>query len=129
MSIGNLIRKRRKELKMSVDELASKIGKDRSTVYRYESGDIGNFPLDLLLPIAEALETTPQHLLSTMVTSNARLSERAGIWFNATGGYEFSDAEMKIFYEVAKYFMKIRDAENHEENLNCLFTLLKQLNK
>ena len=114
---------------MSVDELAKRIGKDRSTVYRYENGDIGNFPIELLLPMAEALETTPQQLLSTIVTSDERLSERAGIWFNATGGYEFSDKEMKLFYEIAKYFMKIRDTEKYEENLNCLFVLLKQLNE
>lgn len=127
--IGNQIRNRRKELKMSVEELATKIGKDRSTVYRYENGDIGNFPLDLLLPMSEALETTPQQLLSTIVTSNERLSERAGIWFNATGGYEFSDTEMKLFYEVAKYFMNIRNTEDYEEKMGCLFTLFKQLNK
>ena len=49
--IGKQIRKRRKELKMSVDELARKIGKDRSTVYRYENGDIGNMPLELVAPM------------------------------------------------------------------------------
>ena len=126
--IGKQIRKRRKELKISVDELAKRIGKDRSTVYRYENGDIENFSIELLLPMAEALETTPQELLSTIVTSNERLSERAGIWFNATGGYEFSDKEMKFFYEVAKYFMKNRDSEDYEEKLSSLFTLFKQLN-
>lgn len=126
--LGQQIRKRRKALNMSVDELATKIGKDRSTVYRYENGDIGNFPLDLLLPLSEALETTPQQLLSTIVTSNEQLSERAGVWFNATGGYVFSDTEMKLFYEVAKYFMKIKNTETYEENMNCLFTLFKQLN-
>lgn len=114
---------------MSVDELARRIGKDRSTVYRYESGEIGNLPLELLLPMSEALETTPQHLLSTFVSSNERLSERAGIWFNATGGYEFSDTEMKLFYEVAKYFMNIRNSDDYEEKMNCLFTLFQQLNK
>ena len=34
---------------MSVDELARRIGKDRSTVYRYENGDISNMPIELLL--------------------------------------------------------------------------------
>ena len=126
--IGKQIRKRRKELKISVDELARRIGKDRSTVYRYENGDIENFSIELLLPMAEALETTPQQLLSTIVTSDERLSERAGIWFNATRGYEFSDTEMKFFYEVAKYFMRNRDSKDYEEKLSCLFTLFKQLN-
>lgn len=63
MSIGKQIKKRRKELKLSVDELARRIGKDRSTVYRYEKGDIENLPLDILEPIAKALDTTPQYLI------------------------------------------------------------------
>lgn len=114
---------------MSVDELAKRLGKDRSTIYRYENGDIANFPIELLLPMTEALETTPQQLLSTIIASNERLSERAGVWFNATGGYEFNDEEMSLFYEVAKYLMQNRNSEGYKENLNCLFTLFKQLNK
>ena len=61
--IGQRIKQRRKELKMSADELGKRLGKDRSTIYRYENGDIENLPLDILEPIAAALETTPQHLM------------------------------------------------------------------
>jgi transcriptional regulator with XRE-family HTH domain len=128
MTIGKQIRKRRKELKMSVDELAKRLGKDRSTIYRYENGDIGNMPIELLVPMTEALETTPQELLSTIITSNEWLSNRAESWFEATEGYEFNDKEIKLFYEVAKYFMKIRNSEEYEENMNSLFVLFKQLN-
>ena len=63
MAIGHRIKERRKYLKMSADELAKRLGKDRSTVYRYEKGDIENLPLDILEPIAKALETTPQFLM------------------------------------------------------------------
>ena len=48
---------------MSAEELAKRLGKDRSTIYRYEKGDIENLPLDILEPIAKALETTPQYLM------------------------------------------------------------------
>ena len=48
---------------MSADELGKRLGKDRSTIYRYEKGDIENLPLDVLEPIASALETTPQYLM------------------------------------------------------------------
>ena len=61
--IGLRMRERRKELKMSADELGKKLGKDRSTIYRYENGDIENLPLDILEPIAAALDTTPQYLM------------------------------------------------------------------
>lgn len=63
MTIGSRIKSRRKYLKMSADELGKRLGKDRSTIYRYEKGDIENLPLDVLEPIAEALETTPQYLM------------------------------------------------------------------
>ena len=63
MSIGQRIRTKRKEMGMSVDELAARLGKDRSTVYRYEKGDIENLPLDVLEPIASALDTTPAVLM------------------------------------------------------------------
>ena len=63
MAIGHRIKERRKYLKMSAEELAKRLGKDRSTVYRYEKGDIENLPLDILEPIAKALDTTPQYLM------------------------------------------------------------------
>lgn len=63
MKIGDRIKERRKYLRMSADELAKRLGKDRSTIYRYEKGDIENLPLDVLEPIAVALETTPQYLM------------------------------------------------------------------
>lgn len=129
LTIGKQIRKRRKELKMSVDELAKRLGKDRSTIYRYENGNIENLSLELLCPLADALETTPQALLSTIVTSNDWLSKRAEEWFDATGRYEFSDEEVSLFHEMAKYLIQNRNSEDFQENLKFLFTLFKQLNK
>ena len=63
MIVGKRIKQRRKELNMSADKLASILGKDRSTIYRYEKGDIENLPLDILEPVAKALQTTPQFLM------------------------------------------------------------------
>jgi transcriptional regulator with XRE-family HTH domain len=63
MTIGDRIKIRRKQLRMSADELGRRLGKDRSTIYRYEKGDIENLPLDILEPIAVALDTTPQYLM------------------------------------------------------------------
>jgi transcriptional regulator with XRE-family HTH domain len=63
MNIGNRIKQRRKELDLSVDDIASKLGKNRATIYRYESNDIENLPITILEPLAIILETTPAHLL------------------------------------------------------------------
>lgn len=63
MSVGNNIKKRRESLNMSVEELASKIGKNRATIYRYENGDIESLPSTVLNPLSEALKTTLQDLM------------------------------------------------------------------
>ena len=63
MIVGKRIKQRRKELGLSADDLAQQLGKDRSTIYRYEKGDIENMPLDILEPIAKVLRTTPQYLM------------------------------------------------------------------
>lgn len=128
MTIGEQIRKRRKELKMSVDELALKVGKDRSTIYRYENGDIGNMPLELVSPMVEALKMTPQELLSFFVSKSEWLAERVEC-FAATDDGKFNDEETKIFYEVEKYLMSIRNSEDYKENIAFLFTLFKHLNR
>ena len=128
LNIGQQIRKRRKELKMSVDELARRVGKDRSTIYRYENGEIGNMPLELVSPMTEALEMEPQELLSFFVAKSEWLTERAK-YFAETNGYVFSDDEVKIFSEMMRYLMSIRNAEDYEAHLTFLFMLFKQLNK
>ena len=63
MTVGNRIKARRQELNMSVDELAKRLNKNRATVYRYEKGEIENLPLDILEPLAKALDTTPAYLM------------------------------------------------------------------
>lgn len=62
MTTGEMIRTRRKQLGMSVDELAAKLGKNRATIYRYES-DSMKMPASLLKPLADALETIPDELM------------------------------------------------------------------
>lgn len=63
MTVGDRIKARRKELGISADELAKRLGKNRATIYRYESNDIENFPVNVLEPLAKALDVTPAYLM------------------------------------------------------------------
>lgn len=63
MNISERMKKRRKELRMTADEVGEKIGVSRSNVYRYEKGDIESLPLEILEPLSKALKTTPQFLM------------------------------------------------------------------
>lgn len=69
--IGQRIKERRKELDMTADELGRRIGKNRATVYRYENGDIENLPIDVLKPIAKALDIAPQYLMGWNIDTEA----------------------------------------------------------
>ena len=63
MRIGERIKQRRLELGYTADMLAKMLNKNRATIYRYESGDIENMPIDVLEPLAKALNTTPAYLM------------------------------------------------------------------
>lgn len=63
MTIGERIKQRREELKMSQDELAKKIGyKSRSSINKIELG-LYNLKQPKIKAIAEALDTTPTFIM------------------------------------------------------------------
>jgi transcriptional regulator with XRE-family HTH domain len=64
MSItGQRIKAQRKQKQMSADEVASKLGVSRSTIFRYENGHIEKVPANVLERLAEILDTTPTYLM------------------------------------------------------------------
>lgn len=63
MTVGERIKGRRKQLGMNAEALADKTGLSPSTVYRYENGDIEKIDSSKLIPIAQALKTTPAYLM------------------------------------------------------------------
>lgn len=63
MKISDRIKNKRKELGLSVEEVAKQLDKNRATVYRYENEDIENLPVNILEPLARILQTTPAYLM------------------------------------------------------------------
>lgn len=63
MNVGERIRQRRKQIGLSVAELAEKLGENKSTIYRYENSEIENLPLDILEPLAKILKVSPSFLI------------------------------------------------------------------
>lgn len=62
-TIGQRIKSRRIEMGLSADQLADRLGKNRATVYRYESDEIENLPLSVIGPLAQALNVSPAYLM------------------------------------------------------------------
>ncbi len=63
MTTGERMRQRRKELGLSAEKVAEKLGVSPATVYRYENGDIEKMPGNILEPISRILHTTPAILM------------------------------------------------------------------
>lgn len=63
MTVGERMKARRKSLGISADKVAEALGVSRSTVFRYEKGDIEKVPSEQLEPIAYVLNTSVGYLM------------------------------------------------------------------
>lgn len=100
MNIGDRIKKRRKEIGMSAEQLAKRIGKSPATVYRYENGDIRNVDSRALIPIADALGVSPGVLMGW-----TEPSEHTTINQSTAGHLSFTsprDTQRSVSYSVAR---------------------------
>lgn len=74
MEIGERIRQRRTQLRISVEDLAELIGVDRSTIYRYEKGRTKNMNISIVPELARFLRTTPAYLMGWVDEVDGTLS-------------------------------------------------------
>lgn len=63
MKTGLAIAQRREEIGMTQDELAKAVGVSKTSISRWESGDISNMRRDRIQKLAEALRVSPLSLL------------------------------------------------------------------
>ena len=114
MDIGKRIQERRKELNLSVEDVAKKLNKNRTTVYRYEKGDIDNLPLETLKPLADILKTTPAYLMgweekTDCVPEDPPLLKSNFVAYVSLFEEEtFTDEEYGKILEYAKFLVYLR---------------------
>ena len=99
---------------LSIDELACKLSKNRTTIYRYESGDIENLPLGILDPLAEALNTTPAYLMgweeSTHEYDHSEQElHNLSLWHQEFEVNTFNREERDKIMEYARFLLSIRE--------------------
>ncbi|MCG4284856.1 XRE family transcriptional regulator [Lacticaseibacillus paracasei] len=63
MNVGERMKTIRKQKGISADSLAAKIGVSRSTIFRYEKGDIEKVPIEVVAKVADALDIKPAVLM------------------------------------------------------------------
>lgn len=63
LDMGEKIKHRRKELHLTMLDIAKKTGVSEATVSRWESGDIANMRRDKIATLATALQVSPAYLM------------------------------------------------------------------
>lgn len=63
MNEGERIRERRKELGLTLEDVARALGVGKATIHKYETDKIRNIPSDKLKLLARVLQTTPEYLI------------------------------------------------------------------
>lgn len=61
--INEILKARREELSLTLEDVASKVGVNSSTVSRWESGNINNMRRDRIAKLAEVLQISPSVIM------------------------------------------------------------------
>lgn len=125
MRIGERIKQRRLELGYTADALAKLLNKNRATIYRYENGDIENMPIDVLEPLAKALNTTPAYLMGWQEPhqeSTSTLSKQSEDYYLDSETAEYAEMlrtrpEMRMLFSASRGISKeeMQEAVNYIE--------------
>ena len=99
MEISERIKKRRKELGLSAETVAERLGVSPATIYRYEKKDIKKFPSYILEPLAEVLHTTPMYLLGIEENSENKNKHLVPVLGTVRAGLPIEAVETIIDYE------------------------------
>ena len=109
---GEQMKKRRKQLNMSADELAEKLGVSRSTIFRYEKGDIDKVPAKYIDELAKALSTTPAYLmgweenLETDTDFIPKMMSNSNIVEHVKLLIELSESDKKSVFDMIEFLHK-----------------------
>ena len=71
-NIGNVIKERRKELNLSLKDIAEKLNVSESLISRYESGDVKNMGIDKIIPLSEILQIEVNEFLENIKFSTKK---------------------------------------------------------
>ncbi len=101
ISIGNRIKERRKELKMTAETVAEKLNKHKATVYRYESDEIQNMPYDVLIPISKVLKTNPMYLMGLTENKEMTLDDLNNLKIISDKQEPLETPKIKVYGKIA----------------------------
>lgn len=115
MDIGAKLKQRRLDEKMSAEELAKRLGVSKTTIYRYEKGEIAKVPTETLEKISKILNTSPAYFMGWSETSdiNVNVSEIISI---------YNKLKQPRQEKVLDFANKQLAEQEQENNITSIFT-------
>ena len=110
MSLGQIIRKRREELKLTLDEVGSRIGFSKPYLSTIETGKVKNPPSDELLTKLEKILTFEPGLL-------LRIAHIEGLPCDIRQEYESAEAENE---KLRQFIKKLTHKKTNTKKINAL---------
>lgn len=84
MNVGQIIKDRRKELDLTQDEVAAKVGVSGATVARWESGEIRNMRRDRIYKLSQILQLSPAEIMGFTETELRSFEEGDLLAYSST---------------------------------------------
>lgn len=113
------ISKRRKELNLTLEDVGKIVGVGKSTVRKWETGDIENMKRDKIALLAKALQVSPLDVMN--LDENSKLNEQTSKEKEIKEFFTFEDYLKSLGYEVnvtpiksrAKFLVEAKDNEGN----------------
>lgn len=115
--IGARIKQSREQAGMSLNDVAQKIGLDKSTILRYENGEIAKVKAPIVEKMAAAMNTSPHFLLGWTDNPSATNSDEPTI-----DGEVMSSNEQ----DLVRYYRKM-DLRGQATIINTIMEELKRI--
>lgn len=85
MGMAERIKERRLAMNFTQEELAQKLGLQKSAIAKYENGRVENIKRSIIAEMANILECNPAYLMGWDNTTNSSIQKKKGITINVLG--------------------------------------------
>lgn len=109
MEIYERIKKRRKEIGLSAEEVAHALHVSRATIYRYESKEIEKLPTNIMEPLAKVLKCSVSYLMGLDEMDDTRKNSNSNIDFLVKLSQSLPPDQLERLISYAKFLKTEKD--------------------
>ena len=97
--MSNILKERRKELKLTMLQVAQRVGVSEGTISRWESGNIANMRRDRIAKLAEVLQLSPALIAGVDDDASVTSAVRIPVFASVPAGIPLEAVEDIVDYE------------------------------